>query len=176
MTRTLCILGLVLVATGMRAATPSPAETFIAAAFDGAPPAPTVLWYDPPRRAIASAILGHAPTTARIRVWRSGTRTALVLDEIAHTQPITAGFVVGAGRIEQARVLIYRESRGGTVQRAEWLAQLIGRGLDAEHRLDGEVDGLTGATLSVAAMTRMARLALYLAGDATRSGTTDAAH
>lgn len=145
------------------AVSPSPAESFVAATFNGAPPAPSVVWYDNTRRAVATQILGHPPATARIRVWRTGARCAVVLDEVAHTLPITAGFVVSDGRIEQARVLVYRESRGGTVQRSEWLARLVGRGATADHALDGAVDGLTGATLSVGAMTRMARLALYLA-------------
>lgn len=165
------MVGALLIATTASAATPSPAEAFVAAAFDGAPPAPTVLWYDPPRRAAASEILGHAPTTARVRVWRDGVRTAIVLDEVAHSFPITAGFVVSDGRIEQARVLVYREARGGAVQRTEWLAGLEGRALRADRTLDGEVDGITGATLSVAAVSRMARLALYLSDEAARTAT-----
>lgn len=145
----------------------------MAAAFDGAPPAPTLVWYDGARRTAASAILGHPPATARVRVWRAGARSAVVLDEVPHSFPITAGFVVADGRIEQARVLVYRESRGGAVQRAAWLAQFAGRGLGPDLALDGPVDGITGATLSVAAMTRMARLALYLADEAARLAAAD---
>lgn len=138
----------------------------MATAFEGAPPAPTVVWYDGPRRAVASAILGHPPATARVRVWHQGDRCAVVLEEVAHTLPITAGFVVRGARIELARVLVYRESRGGAVKSSAWLAGLNGRGLDAVHALDGPLDGITGATLSVKAMSRMTRLALFLASEA----------
>lgn len=161
------LFAVALLAAGpLPAATPSPAEAFIAAAFDGAPPAPTLVWYDPRRRETASTILGHPPATARVRVWRDGARSAVVLDEVPHSFPITAGFVVVDRRIERARVLVYRETRGGAVQRAEWLAQFEGHGLRPDLALDGPVDGITGATLSVAAMTRMARLAIYLADEA----------
>ena len=145
---------------------PAPADAFLAEAFGGPPPAPTVLWYDAVRRPVATAILGHPPAAARVRVWREGDRCAVVLDEVPHSFPITAGFVVRGDRIERARVLVYRESRGGAVQRPEWLAGLAGRSLDADRALDGPVDGITGATLSVQAMARMARLALYLAAEA----------
>lgn len=127
-----------------------------------------MLWFDPARRAAASAILGHPPATARVRAWREAARCAVVLDEVPHSFPITAGFVVDGGRIERAQVLVYRETRGGAVQRAEWLAGLEGRALTAERELDAPLDGITGATLSVAAMARMARLALYLCDEATR--------
>jgi hypothetical protein len=127
------------------------------------------VWYDAQRRAAATRILGHPPATARVRVWRDGARSAVVLDEVPHSFPITAGFVVVERRIERARVLVYRETRGGAVQRTEWLAGLAGRGLGPDLALDGAVDGITGATLSVAAMTRMARLALYLADEAART-------
>lgn len=159
---------------GLAAAAATPGESFIAAAFDGTPPAPTMLWYDPARRAVVAEILGHAPASARVRVWTAAGRTAVVLDEIAHTLPITAGFVVRDGRIEQAQVLVYRESRGGAVQRPEWLSQLIGRGRRGDGALDGEVDGVTGASLSVNAMTRMTRLALFLAAESRSGGPVNA--
>ncbi len=157
---------LLLAASAAAAPTPTPLEAFLAETFAGAPPAPTMLWYDASRRPIATGILGHPPAAARVRVWRDAGRCAVVLEEVPHSLPITAGFVVGEGRLERARVLVYRESRGGAVQRPAWLADLVGRGLDPARELDGPVDGLTGATLSVRAMTRMARLALYLATEA----------
>lgn len=130
-----------------------------------AAPAPAFLWFDARRRAVAGEILGHPPRGARVRYWRAGARTAFVLDEVAHTHPITAGFAVERGRLVAARVLTYRESRGWEVQRPQFLAQFLDRGLDAGRALDGPIDGITGATLSVGALTRMARLALYLAAE-----------
>jgi len=84
-----------------------------------------------------------------------------VLEEIGKEEPITAGFVVEGGRIKQARVLVYRESRGGEIRYPVFLKQYDGAALTADHYLDRSIDGISGATLSVRAMERMARLALY---------------
>ena len=150
--------------TGLGAARhPQEPATFLADAFGGSAPAAGVMALDAAQRRAASDILGHPPDTARVRYWCRDTRCAFVLDEIAHAYPITAGIVVDAGRIERARVLVYRESRGAEVTRASFLVQLEGRALTATRTLDAPIDGITGATQSVAAMTRIARLALYLA-------------
>jgi len=74
---------------------------------------------------------------------------------------ITAGFVVLAGKISQVRVLTYRESRGGEVRYPVFLKQYQGVELQADNYLNRHIDGISGATLSVNAMNRMARLALY---------------
>lgn len=124
------------------------------------------MWFDARRRAEATALLGHAPVGARARVHRAGNRSVVVLDEVAHTRPITAGFVIEAGRLVEVRVLVYRESYGGAVRQPSWLAGFAGRGLGADGTLDGAIDGISGATLSVGAMTRMARFALWLAREA----------
>jgi len=84
-----------------------------------------------------------------------------MLDEIGKEYPITAGFVVSDNHIERAQVLIYRESRGDEIHLPAFLRQFIGSGLDGE-RLSNKIDGITGATLSVNAMQRMARAALVL--------------
>lgn len=123
---------------------------------------PRVLWITQPLRAQLSAILGHAPTQLRQRYWLAGGRTAWILEEIGKEDPITAGFVIANGRVAQARVLIYRESRGAEIRYASFLEQYTHAGLGADGRLDKPIDGIAGATLSVAAMERMARQALLL--------------
>lgn len=136
-------------------------ERFVAEAL-GAPPAkPEVLWLTRDVAAAASKILGHAPPQLRQRYWSGDGKTVWVLEEIGKEEPITAGFVVKAGRIQQARVLVYRESRGGEVRYPAFLRQYENAGLTAEQHLDRSIDGISGATLSVRAMERMARLALY---------------
>jgi len=109
----------------------------------------------------ASRILGHAPRKLRQRYWTDGARTLWILEEIGKTDPITAGFVVKNGRIEQAKVLIYREHRGMEVRFPAFLKQFSGVSLSTGNSLDRKIDGITGATLSVHAMERMARTALY---------------
>lgn len=136
-------------------------QRFVAEAL-GAPPAkPEVLWLTRDIAAAASKILGHAPPQLRQRYWSADGKTVWVLEEIGKEEPITAGFMVKAGRIQQARVLVYRESRGGEVRYPAFLRQYENAGLTADQRLDRSIDGISGATLSVRAMERMARLALY---------------
>lgn len=136
-------------------------ERFIAEAFGGVAPKPRVLWLTKEVAAVATRILGHAPAGLRQRYWADGERSVWVLEEIGKEEPITAGFVVENGRIAQAQVLVYRESRGAEIRYPAFLKQYQGAGLVEDERLDRSVDGISGATLSVRAMGRMARLALY---------------
>jgi len=59
------------------------------------------------------------------------------------------------------RVLVYRESHGGEVRYKAFLKQYKGVMLKEGDFLNHAIDGISGATLSVRSMTRMARLALY---------------
>ena len=70
--------------------------------------------------------------------------------------------VVNEGVIEDIRVLVFRESRGWEVRYPFFTDQFKTRRLTDDGKLDGHVDGITGATLSVRAMTKMARAALLL--------------
>lgn len=136
-------------------------EAFIGEAFGGQPPVSEVLWLTGERRAQAAGILGHDPGVARVRYWRRGDRTAWILEEIGKERPITAGFVVVAGRIAETRVLIYRETRGWEVRLPAFLRQFAGASLTRTLELDRTIDNITGATLSVNALRRLARLSLY---------------
>lgn len=136
-------------------------EQFVAEIL-GAPPAkPEVLWLTKDRAATAARILGHAPPQLRQRYWKGAGHTVWVLEEIGKEEPITAGFVVDNGKLQQARVLVYRESRGGEIRYPAFLKQYEGAALAPDDHLDRNIDGISGATLSVRAMERMARLALY---------------
>jgi hypothetical protein len=135
-------------------------EAFVAEIF-GARLPPKVLWLTKEMQAAAGAILGHRPVNLRQRYWSNGSKSVWVLEEIGKEELITAGFVVVEGRIEHVRVLAYRESRGEEVRYPSFRRQFDGAALDRDNRLDRRIDGIAGATLSVAAMERMARLALY---------------
>jgi hypothetical protein len=136
-------------------------ERFIAEAFGGSAPKPRILWLTKDVAAVANRILGHATPNLRQRYWSDGGRSVWVLEEIGKEEPITAGFIVENGRIAQAHVLVYRESRGAEIHYPAFLKQYQGAVLTADERLDRSIDGISGATLSVRAMGRMARLALY---------------
>jgi len=135
-------------------------EAFIAEVF-GSKPAPKVLWLTQDIQAQAVAILSHPPVQLRQRYWSDAHKSVWILEEIGKEELITAGFVVADGRIEHVRVLVYRESRGGEVRYPAFLKQFKNSKLAPDNTLDRSIDGIAGATLSVGAMERMARLALF---------------
>jgi hypothetical protein len=135
-------------------------DAFVAEVF-GSKPAPKVLWLTKDLQAQAAAILGHPPAQLRQRYWSDSRKSVWILEEIGKEELITAGFVVADGHIDHVRVLVYRESRGQEVRYPSFLKQFKEAKLAPGDRLDREIDGITGATLSVGAMERMARLALY---------------
>ena len=119
-----------------------------------------VLWLNKPLQQRAATILGHNYQGLRVRYWQAGNRTAWVLDEIGKEQPITTGVVIENQQIVAVDVLVYRESRGGEVQQNFFTKQFKGLSLDKNDKLTKKVDGITGATLSVWALQKIARLAL----------------
>lgn len=147
-----------------------PLESFLRQSFPaGGVPASTMLWLTPVVKQRAAAILGHDYPGLRVKYWRQGDRTAWVLDEVGKEQPITLGVVVEQGQILNIEVLAYRESRGGDIRHGFFRRQFDHARLQAGDRLDRSIDGITGATLSVSAMTRVARLALAFHDEALRS-------
>ena len=136
-------------------------EQFLAEVFADSVPKPQVLWVNKDVAKQVEKILGHAPSQLRQRYWSSNGKTAWILDEVGKEEPITAGFVVSEGKISQVRVLTYRESRGWEVRYPAFLKQYQGVELQTDQHLNRNIDGISGATLSVNAMNRMARLALY---------------
>jgi FMN-binding domain len=135
-------------------------EAFIGEIF-GSRMSPKVLWLTKEIQAEVTAILGHPPPQLRQRYWGDMKRTVWILEETGKEELITAGFVVFGGRIDHVRVLAYRESRGQEVRQTAFLRQFKDAKLARGNRLDRDIDGIAGATLSVGAMERMARLALY---------------
>jgi len=153
-------VALCLCAAAARAHVYQEPDAFIAEVF-GSKPAPKVLWLTQDLQTQAAAILGHPPAQLRQRYWSDAHKSAWILEEIGKEELITAGFVVVDGRIDHVRVLVYRETRGQEVRNPSFLKQFRGAKLAPGDRLDREIDGIAGATLSVAAMERMARLALF---------------
>jgi len=109
-----------------------------------------------------TAILGHAYPRSRLRYWRDRAKTVWILDEIGKEKPITVGIVVDDGKIERVKVLAFRESRGEEVRFPSFVRQYQQAALAADNQLDKSIDGITGATLSVRAVNKLIRLALFL--------------
>lgn len=136
-------------------------DAFLAEVFNGTLPQSDVIWMKGDVRKTVADILGHPYAGLRIRYWREEQRSAWILEEIGKEEPITFGVVIDGDRVEQVKVLAYRESRGGEVKYPAFTQQFQNVGL-VDNRLDKHIDGITGATLSVRAMTNVVRLALYL--------------
>lgn len=137
-------------------------EDFITQAFDGEPPPPRALFLRGEAKQGVEHILGHKYRKIRIRYWLKNGRSVWVLEEIGKERPITTGIVINQSKIEQVKVLIFRESRGWEVRHDFFTEQFTNAALDPKQRLDRPIDNVSGATLSVRAVTRLARLALYL--------------
>ncbi len=137
-------------------------EAFLQQTFDNNPPPPDKLWITKALQPGINNILGHDLPVIRLRYWHDGIKTAWILEAIGRDKPITVGFVVKAHKIEQVNVLIFRESRGWEVKYPFFTDQFKAAALTTDHTLDRKIDGISGATLSVGALTKLARLALYL--------------
>ena len=137
-------------------------EEFLYEAFNDTTPDPGVIWLKGDVKDTSSEILGHPYPGLRIRYWGDGDRTAWILEEVGKVKPITVGLVVNDERLEKIRVLAFRESRGWEVRYPFFTDQFTGIGLTDKHELDQAIDGISGATLSVRALKKLSRLALYL--------------
>lgn len=137
-------------------------EKFIAQTFDNNPPKPDKLWIKKDLKKEIHEIMGHDLGVIRIRYWNDGSKTAWILEEIGRDKPITVGIVVQDQKIVQVNVLIFRESRGWEVKYPFFTDQYKQATLIKDNQLDRKIDGISGATLSVNALTKIARLALYL--------------
>jgi hypothetical protein len=147
---------------------------FLDDVFAGHPPEPQRLWLTSDLRERIHGVLGSDLGVLRVRYWRDKERTAWILEAIGKERPITAGFVVADNRIERTDVLIFRESRGFEIRYPFFTEQFRGAGLSVvPEGLDKSIDGISGATLSVDAMTSMAQIALLLHRQAVTGGNAE---
>ena len=120
------------------------------------------VWIRDDENQVAKKILGHSYPGLRVRYWQHGSKTAWVMDEVGKDRPITIGVVVSEGKIEKVSILAFRESRGGEVRHPFFTRQFVDMFLRDNMKLDRKIDGIAGATLSVRAVSRVSRYALYL--------------
>lgn len=137
-------------------------ELFVAQSFQGETPKPEVLWLTGEIKKQISQLLGNDLKLLRVRYWGRGDRTAWVLEHIGKERPITTGVVVEQGKIKRIQVLIFREKRGWEVRNEFFTRQFEQAKLTSAGQLDRHIDGISGATLSVRALKKIARLALFL--------------
>ncbi len=135
---------------------------FLSRAFVKSPPEPGILWLSGERKSAVRQLLGHDYSALRLRYWCQAERSAWILDEIGKELPITVGIIIENNYIKNLRVMTYRENRGGEVATPAFTDQFISAELEDNNKLDVNIDGISGATLSVKSLTRLAGLALFL--------------
>jgi len=135
---------------------------FIQEVFSDDVPKTSKIWIKKDLKGRIREIMGHDLGVLRLKYWKKGDRTAWILEEIGKERLITAGFVINNNKIESIKVLAFRESRGWEVRYPFFTDQFSDAVLQEDNRLDKHIDGISGATLSVKAMKKMARLALLL--------------
>jgi hypothetical protein len=142
-------------------------EAFIVQSFEGVSEQ-KVLWLTKDLKASIKQVIGRDYRGMRIRYWQHGERTAWILEEIGKVKLITTGFVIEDDAMLQMQVLIYRESHGWEVRYPFFTDQFKGLELGEKNRLNKKIDGISGATLSVNALNRLAKLALHLHKEVTQ--------
>jgi len=156
------LLNLSLPAAGFAASVYETQAEFLSRAFAGSPPDPDILWLSGERKSAVRQLLGHDYSALRLRYWCQAGRSAWILDEIGKELPITVGIIIEQNYIKNLRVMTYRENRGGEVIAPAFTDQFIDAGLEDNNDLNVTIDGISGATLSVQALTRLAGMALFL--------------
>ena len=140
-------------------------EDFLSRTFSASVPAPKRLIVRGDLKKRVYQILERDLRPRRVKYWQQGDRTAWILEEIGKTKPITTGLVVNRGKLESLTVLVFRESRGSEIRYPFFTEQFENITLAANQQndqLDRHIDGISGATLSVLAMQKLARVALVL--------------
>ncbi|MEW8325107.1 MAG: FMN-binding protein [Candidatus Thiodiazotropha taylori] len=128
------------------------------------------LWLSTPVKQNLKKIFGHKYSGLRVRYWTNDEnrkQTAWILNEIGKVKPITFGVVINNQQIESIHVLAFRESRGWEIKQTFFTDQFLGASLTDRLRLNQHIDSISGATLSVIAMKKVARAALFLSGQVT---------
>lgn len=158
----LTMLLIALCASWVKATEYQSADAFIAQAFNGSKGDAKVYWVDAEAKLVIESILAHSFNKMRLRYWQQQHETVWILEEIGKEAPITVGIHIKDKAIVTTKVLVYRESRGDEVRHAFFTDQFKAARLDPHTQLDRHIDGITGATLSVRALTKLSRLALWL--------------
>jgi hypothetical protein len=137
-------------------------KQFVSHVFNGELPKSKAIWLSVEDKVIMSEIMSHQFNRLRLRYWQQGNETVWVLDEVGKEKPITIGVHIKDTQIIELKVLAFRESRGDEVRHEFFTKQFISATLTKENMLNQHIDGITGATMSVRALTKVARLALWL--------------
>lgn len=125
---------------------------------------PKNLWLNDELQVKIIKILDHPYSKLRLRYLTNLKlkQTLWFLDEIGKERPISFAVSIIDRKISLMKILQFRESRGGEIRMQAFTDQFNQIGVKSNSKLDQHIDGITGATMSVTAMKKIARLALML--------------
>ena len=135
-------------------------KDFLEQTFSNPTPIPQRVWINNEKQAEIKTRFNPSHPKLSYRYWKHNDLTVWILDEIGKEQNITTGIVIENGKIKKVEVLVYRESRGGQVQNQRFTNQYNQK--DKHSNLIKEIDSISGATLSVTAINKQVKLALWL--------------
>ena len=166
-TKTL-IFSILLILSGLcpqsQAATYMSTKDFVSLSFkDETNLKPQTLWLTEDIQKQIREILNHPYPKLRLKYWQKDQQSVWILEKIGKERPITFGISIIDNKVDDIRVLAFRESRGYEIRYQAFTDQFDQIGLTPEGKLDQDIDGITGATMSVNAMKKITRLALMLA-------------
>lgn len=105
----------------------------------------------------------------QIYLWEISQTDSLVglafLDNVkGKSQPITyAVFYDADGAVMNSHIVKYREPIGGEVANRHWLKQFLGKTTASDYQVGKHIDGISGATISVNAVTKGIQRSTFVA-------------
>jgi len=135
-------------------------KQFLSQQFNKQIPKAQRMWINKDKQEIIKTQFNPSQIKLSYRYWKKDGITVWILDEIGKERNITTGIVIEDGFIKKVAVLVYRESRGGQVQNPKFTQQYFQK--HTESNLIKEIDSISGATLSVNALNKQVKLALWL--------------
>ena len=136
--------------------------TFLSTQFNNEIPKKKRLIIKKDIKVLLQKIMGDNYNKRIFSYWQKDNSTIWILNSIGKYKPITAGFVIQDCKIKSLHVLVYREQIGYEIKYPNFLLQFTDAELNSNMDLNIRVDNISGATLSVNSMERMAKTALLL--------------
>ena len=88
---------------------------------------------------------------------------ALLDHVLGKVKPITFVVILNTqGEIIKSKVIVYREEYGGAIRSEKWNRQFIGKNNRDEFRINQNISGISGATISVNSFSKGIQKLLYL--------------
>lgn len=142
----------------------TPKELFLEDTFESKP-VEKKIWLIGDKKNKVHEILGHSYKKIRVGYWsteETPKTRVWILQEIGKEKDIDVAIAIQNNKIQKLRILAFRESRGWEVKLPFFTEQFDQNHLTTDFKLTNQVNNISGATLSWRAVTKLARLALYL--------------